>query len=199
MTEDPINKSQKIELPKEEQFPIPTRAEQKKRARRIWMLCISFSLFVLVSMGGTILGLIIADQEIQRIVAFSTVTFQVIIGMFATGFTTPLFLEQRLNFVLGLEMSRRGLDVTDKMSGTMDKVDKAIDERLVRVDRLLDGAERLEKGDHPLVKVFKDEMGKLRQEIRDKKAETETELTEALEEGERAAAEIEHGGKTPPA
>jgi len=199
MTEDPINKSQQIELPKEQPYVIPTRAEHKKRTRRIWALCICFSLFVLVSMGGTVLILMTKDQDIHKVVAFTTVTFQVIIGMFATGFTTPLFLEQRLNFVLGLEMSRRGLDMTDKMSGTMEKVDKAIDQRLVRVDRLLDGAERLEKGDHPLVKVFRDEMGKLRQEIRDKKAETESELTEALEEGERAAAEIEQGGKTPPA
>lgn len=189
MTQDPINKSQQIELPKEAPFEIPTRAEQKARARRIWILCVSFSLFVLVSMGGTVLILVFSKQDIQRIVAFSTVTFQVIIGMFATGFTTPLFLEQRLNFILGLEMSRRGTDV-------MDKIDKNIDDRLQRVDKLLDSADQLKDGKGALIQVFREEMEKLRKEIRSSKAETETELAEALDEGERAAAEIE-GGKPP--
>lgn len=199
MTEDPINKTQPMPTVPEEQWPIPTRAEQKTRSRRIWGMCICFSLFVLVSMGGTLLILVIQDQEIHRIVAFSTVTFQVIIGMFATGFTTPLFLEQRLNFILSVEMGRRGLEATNQMTGVLDKMDKAIDQRLVRVDRLLDGAEKFEKADHPLIKVFRDEMQKLRQEIREKKAETENELGEALDEGERAAAEIEQGGKPPEA
>lgn len=196
---DQLNKSQEIRAVKEEPYVIPTRAEHKKRTRRIWMLCICFSLFVLVSMGGTVLILVSKDQDIHRIVAITTVTFQVIIGMFATGFTTPLFLEQRLNFVLGLEMSRRGLDITDRMSGTLEKVDRAIDQRLVRVDKLLDSAEKaatqFEKGDGPLIKMFKDEMQKLRQSITEKKTETETELDEALAEGEREAAEIERGGK----
>lgn len=180
MTEDPSNKSQQIELPKEEPFQIPSRAEQKRRARRIWMLCIFFSLFVLVSMGGTILILIVQRQDIQRVVAFSTVTFQVIIGMFATGFTTPLFLEQRLNFLIGLEMSRRSVDV-------LDKVDDNIGQRLKRVDLLLDSAEQMKEGKGALIQVFREEMAKLRKEIRASKTETENELSAALDEGERAA------------
>lgn len=190
MAEDPINEIHKTPVVREDQWPIPTRAEQKKRSMRIWAACICFSLFVLVSMGGTILILMTTNQDIHRIVAFSTVTFQVIIGMFATGFTTPLFLEQRLNFILSVEMGRRGLEATAQMSQVLDKIDKAIDQRLVRVDNLIG---MMEKGDGPLITVFRDEMKKLREEIREKKTETETELAEALDEGEREAADIEAG------
>lgn len=179
-----LDKTHEMPAVKEEQFQIPSRAEQKRRARRIWMLCILFSLFVLVSMGGTVLILVVSKQDIQRIVAFSTVTFQVIIGMFATGFTTPLFLEQRLNFLIGLEMSRRSVDV-------LDKVDDNIDKRLKRVDLLLDSAEQMKEGKGALIQVFRDEMKKLRDEIRGTKETTETELAAALDEGERAAADIE--------
>jgi hypothetical protein len=195
---DPMNASQQTPAVKEDQWPIPTRADQKKRSLRIWAACICFSLFVLVSMGGTILVLIVKNQDIQRIVAFSTVTFQVIIGMFATGFTTPLFLEQRLNFILSVEMGRRGLEATAKMSDVLDKIDTSIDARLKRLDNLLDGGEQLKDGKGPLIEVFRQEMTELRKEIRASKTETETELSAALDEGERAAAEIEQGGKQPP-
>jgi hypothetical protein len=101
-----------------ERARIPTPEEHKRRTRRIWLICGCISLFVLVSIGGTV-AILVADNDVHEIVGWTTIIFQIVIGMFATGFTTPLFLEQRANFILSIDMGRESLELGTETAGAM--------------------------------------------------------------------------------
>jgi hypothetical protein len=147
-------------------------------------------------MGGTITTLFIQNKDVHKIVATSTIFFQVVIAMFAMAFTIPIFLEQRRNFIVGLELSRRGLEMGERTVSTLEKLDDSVEDRLKRSDRIFDRIEKfldtVEAGDHPMVKrleqTFKDEMASLRAELKGKKQQVDDELNAALDEGEREAA-----------
>lgn len=101
------------EKPKDvaEEFKIPTREEHKRNVRRIWISCILIGLFVISTMAGMV-GIMVAKQmSHQLIVSCTTVLFQIIIGGVFTGFTTPYFLETRVNFAVGMEMNRKALQL----------------------------------------------------------------------------------------
>lgn len=106
-------------MPAVREGAIPSRDEHRRRTRRIWVLCGLAALFILVSMGGTIALLVAAGRDVHRIVAATTVIFQVVIAMFAVGFTTPLFLEQRANLALSLDMGRESLHLGTEAAGAM--------------------------------------------------------------------------------
>jgi hypothetical protein len=94
-----------------EEFKIPTREEHKRNVRRIWISCICIGLFVITTMAGMV-GIMMAKQfSHQLIVSCTTVLFQIIIGGVFTGFTTPYFLETRVNFAVGMEMNRKALQL----------------------------------------------------------------------------------------
>lgn len=125
-----------------------------------------------------------------------TNTFQYQAVAWCCWFMLPYFLRVEAKQDVGLAMGHDTVDL-------MDKLDDAVESRLKRADDLMDSLDQMAKearrGEGELVKVFKDEMKQLRDSIEKKKEETEGELSEALDEGERAAAAIEQGGKTPPA
>lgn len=98
---------------------IPTPEEHRRRTRRIWVVCGLVALAILVGMGGTVVLFVAQDRDVQRIVAATTIIFQVVIAMFATGFTTPLFLEQRANLALSIDMGRESLDLGREAAGSM--------------------------------------------------------------------------------
>lgn len=93
------------------EFKIPTREEHKKNVRRIWISCICIGLFVMSSMAGMVAVMVAKQLSHQLIVACTTVFFQIIIGGVFTGFTTPYFLETRVNFAVGMEMNRKALQL----------------------------------------------------------------------------------------
>jgi hypothetical protein len=94
-----------------QEFVIPTRAEHKKNVRRIWISCICIGLCVMSSMAGMVTVMVMKHLSHQLIVACTTVFFQIIIGGVFTGFTTPYFLETRVNFAVGMEMNRKALQL----------------------------------------------------------------------------------------
>ncbi len=115
---DPIDKTQTMRPVRREHVHIPTPEEHKRRTRRIWFLCGLIALFVLVSIGGTV-ALLVMDNDVHTIVGWTTIIFQIVIGMFATGFTTPLFLEQRANFILSIDMGRESLELGTETAEAM--------------------------------------------------------------------------------
>ena len=94
-----------------EEFKIPTRAEHKRNVRRIWISCICIGLFVISTMAGIVGVMVLKAMPHQLIVSCTTVLFQIIIGGVFTGFTTPYFLETRVNFSVGMEMNRKALQL----------------------------------------------------------------------------------------
>jgi len=114
---DPLDQSGKIR-PVRQTRHIPTPEEHERRTRRIWIACSFIALFVLVSIGGTV-ALLIVDNDVHKIVGWTTIIFQIVIGMFATGFTTPLFLEQRANFILSIDMGRESLELGTQTANAM--------------------------------------------------------------------------------
>lgn len=94
-----------------QEFVIPTRAEHKRSIRRIWISCICIGLFVISTMTGIVLVMVSKHMAHQLIVSCTTVLFQIIIGGVFTGFTTPYFLETRVNFSVGMEMNRKALQL----------------------------------------------------------------------------------------
>ncbi len=101
-----------------EEFKIPTREEHRRNIRRIWISCILIGLFVISTMAGIVLVMVLKQMSHQLIVSCTTVLFQIIIGGVFTGFTTPYFLETRVNFSVGMEMNRKALQLgTETASG----------------------------------------------------------------------------------
>lgn len=92
-------------------FSIPTREEHRKNVRRIWISCVCIGLGVICSIAGIVLVMVLKQFSHQLIVSCTTVLFQIIIGGVFTGFTTPYFLETRVNFAVGMEMNRKALQL----------------------------------------------------------------------------------------
>jgi hypothetical protein len=92
-------------------FAIPTRAEHKRSVRRIWISCVCIGLGVICTIAGIVFVMVLKQFSHQLIVSCTTVLFQIIIGGVFTGFTTPYFLETRVNFAVGMEMNRKALQL----------------------------------------------------------------------------------------
>lgn len=131
--------------------------------------------------------LFVWTRDFQRTNFVFTNTFQYLAVAWCCWFMYPYFLRVEAKQDVSLAMGHDSVDI-------MAKVDAALEKRLERVDRIMERIERAveqaDKGEHPLVKVFREEMEKLRLEVRQAKEATERELDEALEEGEREAAEV---------
>jgi len=107
-------------------FQIPTREEHARSIRRIWIICLLIAAGIFIGFGGMIAMLFIQNVEMKRIVETSTVCFQIIIAAFATGFSVPYFLDTRSNLYLGIEMSRKGLEVGCKTADNLDTLRQEI-------------------------------------------------------------------------
>lgn len=123
-----------------EEFRIPTREEHRKNIRRIWVSFICIGLFVIASMSGMVLVMMLKNFTHQLIVSCSTVLFQIIVGGVFTGFTTPYFLETRVNFGVGMEMNRKALQLGTQSADALNVLQK-------------EGKPLMEKGDRVLTKV----------------------------------------------
>lgn len=166
-TGDPCNQPQKIEGSGSESmadYKIPSRAEHNALIRRIWKHCMIAACLIFLVTGGTVLGLFLAGFDSKSIINVSTAVFQVIVLSYGMGFFVPSFLTSLIKMHLGIEMSRMS-------AGVLEKIDKSIDDRLKRVDKLLDSAENSES--HPLVKKaeqlaldIKGEVANLRGEVK---------------------------------
>ena len=164
---DPNGKSMvasREEIESMAEYKIPSRAEHNLLIHRIWKHCLIASLVLFVVTGGTVLFLFMKGYDSKSIINVSTAIFQVIVLSYGMGFFVPAFLSSLIKMHLGLEMSRMSVNVLDKM-------DKGINERLLRVDRILDTAEKPDS--HPLMKEAKQaaldikaEVGNLTKEVK---------------------------------
>lgn len=128
------------------QYRIPTREEHAATVRRIWRSCILIGLSVVVSMAGMVGVMILKDFAHQLIVSCTTVFFQVVIAGVFTGFTTPYFLETRVNFAVGMEMNRKALELGTETAENLAKLEHKFEPLIDRGHQLLTKAEQMVAG-----------------------------------------------------
>lgn len=126
-----------------EVFQIPTREEHRRNVRRIWISCICIGLGVIASMAGMVAVMMLKDFSHQLIVSCTTVLFQIIIGGVFTGFTTPYFLETRVNFAVGMEMNRKALELGTQTADNIVALEQKIEPLVSRADVLMAKAEKI--------------------------------------------------------
>jgi hypothetical protein len=185
-------KSQEMPAVKEDAYHIPSRAEHQLTVRRIWRTCGITGASVCLFMLGTVVAMKMMHYEAKDIVSVQLILVYIFVPVYGLGFVAAALATSLLKMGLAVDMSREGLDIGQKTAEVAEKIDSALDSRLARVDGTLDSLDRMvkefERGEGPLLKVFRDEMKKLRAEIRGSRQSTEEELAEALDEGEAAAA-----------
>ena len=176
---------------KKDGYEIPTRPEHERKVLRLWLACgvIGTSAFLL--MAGAVVVMKTMGYESKDIVSVQLIAVYIFVPIYGLGFVAPALATSLLKMGLAVDMSREGLYIGKKTADVADKIDGALDSRLKRVDGTLDSLDTLvadvKKGEGPLVKVFKDEMEKLRAEIRGSRVAVDDELGQALDEGEREA------------
>jgi hypothetical protein len=129
-----------------ETYRIPTREEHQKTVRKIWRSCILIGLSVMASMAGMVGVMVLKDFSHQLIVSFTTIFFQVVIAGVFTGFTTPYFLETRVNFSVGMEMNRKALELGTQTAENLSKLEHNFEPLIERSSLLLTKAEKLISG-----------------------------------------------------
>lgn len=182
-----------------ETYKIPSRADHNRFIRNIWKFCIGAAIGIFLVTGSIMLALFLKGHDSKKIVEVSTTVFQVLVLSYGMGFFVPAFLTSLFKMSLGVEMSREALTIGQATAGVLDKLDKAVESRMERADKLF---EKLEKAtgdiDHPWVRMFKGEMEALRDTILNERLKAEDELDKALAEGEARARSIAAAGPQPP-
>lgn len=167
--------------------PIPTEAEQKRAIRNLWLTCIGAAFLIFAITGSIVLTLFLKGYDSRKVVEVSTAIFQVLMLSYGMGFFVPALITSLRTMMLGVRMSRRGLDIGQSTADVIETIDKALDDRLKRIDALISTMEQAAGGKGSLIQVFRDEMKKLRDEIGNSKANADDELNAALDKGEQAA------------
>lgn len=143
---------------------IPTREAHDRFIRRIWKLCIGMAAAVFLLTGGIVLALFLAGHDSKKVVEISTAVFQVLVLSYGLGFFVPAFLTSLFKMSLGVEMSRRGLEIGEETSKVL---------------------AQLSKDAGPLIVDAKEVVGSIREIISDIKEQNPGRIIEFLESLER--------------
>jgi hypothetical protein len=106
----------------EEQVKIRTREEHKRFIRRIWVICIVMAVLVFGTTGGIVGALFLAGYDSKKVVEISTSIFQVVCLSYGLGFFVPAFLTSLITMHLGVEMSRKALDIGEQTANHVDRL-----------------------------------------------------------------------------
>jgi len=103
-------------------FQIPSREDHDRLIRKLWMGCIVGALLIFVSSGTTALTMWRLGYDSGSIQHVSTVVFQVILLPYGLGFVAPMLATSLIKMSLGVEMSRRGLEVAEATAATLETI-----------------------------------------------------------------------------
>lgn len=162
---------------------IPTREEHVRKVRRLWGWCIGIASILFFGSWVSIYVMFQMGFTIQQVWAIFGIAFPVCIASYGLAFFIPVMLTSTYRMWLGIEMSRRGLEIGEKTAANLLKAEE-------KLDKLEAALSLVEKGDHPLMKAFREEMEKLRLEVRGR---LEGEVDDALSQGEAEAEAILKG------
>lgn len=136
--------------------------------------------FIVYGGGSTVILIVVPDKSFALLLQMFL--FQLCVLYFAVD---QVFQCIRGSFEVMLENTRETMPVFDQMNSAAESLTKMSDEAQ-------DGRA---KWVTDWKKFFREEMDKLREDIRAEKGRVEGELGDALEEGEREAEQIRHGSK----
>ena len=114
-----LNGKPYMENATDEKFTIPTRKEHEKFIRKVWMLCIIGAVLVFAITGTTVLVMILMGYDSKTIVNASTTCFQMILLPYGLGYVAPTLATSLLKMALGVEMSRRGLEIGEQTAQSL--------------------------------------------------------------------------------
>ena len=183
---DPLDQSQQLRPVQ----PRRTRGQEAMarltdRLREISSMQKRFTAWVLCGTALWWLTLFLYTRNTQQTNFIFTNTFQYLAVAWCCWFMYPYFMRVEAKQDVALAMGHDSVDI-------MAKMDEAIEARAERFDRLLARIEKLteetEQGKGALANrfetMFKDEMEKLRAEIRNERERADNEIGDALAEGE---------------
>jgi len=104
------------------EFSIPTREEHDRLIRKLWVSCVVGALLVFAASGTTALTMWRLGYDSGSIQHVSTVVFQVILLPYGLGFVAPMLATSLIKMSLGVEMSRKGLEVAESTADTLDEI-----------------------------------------------------------------------------
>lgn len=103
-------------------FSIPTREAHDALIRRLWIGCLVGALVIFVASGSTVLTMARLGYDSGAIQHVSTVLFQVILLPYGLGFVAPMLATSVIKMALGVEMSRKGLEVAEATAETLAEI-----------------------------------------------------------------------------
>lgn len=109
-----------------EKTVIPSRAEHDALVRKIWKLCLIGAVLLFATTGTTVLVMWKLGYDSKAIVNVSTIVFQVVLLPYGLGYVAPTLATSLLKMALGVEMSRRGLEIADSTAGTLEKLNRDV-------------------------------------------------------------------------
>lgn len=139
---------------------IPSRVEHDLFIRRIWKLCAIGATLCLVAMGGTVVVMGLLGYDSKTIANVQLIAVYIVLPAYAIGYVAPALATSLIKMSLGVEMSRRGLDVGRQTAD------------------LLDGFSRDTK---PIVEDLKNIIASVRELIEDLKRQKAGKIVEFLE------------------
>jgi hypothetical protein len=141
---------------------VPSRAEHKRFIKRVWIICNCIAFMVFFVTGGTLCVLFLKGYDSKDIVNTSTAVFQVMMVSYGMGFFVPAFLTSLIKMSLGVEMSRRGIEIGVKTAQNLDEMRQEIKPLVEKGDRVLTKLEPMvQKADQMLDEFKKQDLSKL--------------------------------------
>jgi hypothetical protein len=197
---DPLDKSQQLPVPPKRTRGQEAMSRLEGRLLAIKRMQVRFTAQVMIGTAIWWAILYAWTADFQRTNFVFTNTFQYLAVAWACWFMYPYFMRVEAKQDVALAMGHDSVDL-------MAKMDAAIEQRAERFDKLMTRMETMmaqsEKGEGALANrfetMFRDEMEKLRAEIRNERGRTDSEIAAALEEGEASVEETgEAAAELPP-
>jgi hypothetical protein len=133
----------------EDKIKIPTRAEHDRFIRLLWKWCIAVAFIMFFVTGGIVAALFLSGHDTKKVVEVSTAIFQVLMLSYGLGFFVPMLTTSLLKMSLGVEMSRKGLEIGQETSQTLVKLQNEI-------KPLVEDAKQIMDELRPMIREFKE-------------------------------------------
>ena len=183
---DPLDQSQQLAVPLKRTRGQAAMDELAVRVKEIGRKVVRFTLIVMAANAALYIALLLwfhLDVDKTNKAYTNSFQFQCVswICMYMYGY----FMRVEAKQDVALAMGHDSVDLMAKMDDAIEKRAERFDRLMTRFESLL---EQSEKGEGALAgrfeTIFRDEMEKLRAEIRNERGNADAEIAKALEEGE---------------
>jgi hypothetical protein len=107
---------------------IPSRDEHDRFIKRIWKWCLSGACLVFAITATVTSALALLGFEAGKILTVSTIVFQILVLSYGMGFFVPAFCTSLIKMSLGVEMSRRGIEIGNDTVKTLEQITPVVED-----------------------------------------------------------------------